>query len=85
MTRKRPTWYVDWRKLWHRECRLLGMMICFGAFDGQHVRMSKELYQQIRRVNRIYARLRIESEVMDQTWCRSMLQMIFRKESESDG
>ena len=86
---QRPVWFVDWRKLWWYECRNLGMMIAgyiedadYRAFDGRRVRMTKELYQQIRRVQRIGKRLNLESEVMDRTWCDSMMRWIFDKSED---
>ena len=83
---QRPVWFVNWRKLWHHECRKLGRMIAGyahdGAFDGRRVRITRDLYRQIRRVQRIGARLNLESEVMDRTWCDSLWRWIFDKSED---
>ena len=72
----RPVWYVDWRELWHYESKVLGWMVAW-RFDGQRIVMDRKLYKQITRCQRIEARLKVESKVMDETWCKSVFEILF--------
>lgn len=74
---KRPVTFKDWRALWHYESKLLGWMVEFD-FDGRRIPMSKDLWKQIHRVKRIKARLDIEREVKDRSWCEALMEAIRR-------
>ena len=79
---KRPVWFTDWRKLYRDECLELGYMLSgyrpgTSCIHGHQIHITKRLYKQIRRVERLRDRLQVESEVKDATWCREMLRAIF--------
>lgn len=71
----RPTTFKQWRSLWHAESRSLGFSVAFN-FDGRRIRMTRDLFQSLRRVRRIRDRLDIEGEVKDASWCDALLEMI---------
>lgn len=83
---ERPIWFTDWRRLWHDANRDLGVSIAGycggGAFDGRRVRITKELYRQIRRVQRLRDRVEVESKVMDRSWCMDLLRVIHDHKKE---
>ncbi len=74
---KRPTTFVEWRALWHEEAKILGWSAAHN-YDPQtgRVRMTRYMHKQIQRVLRIGARLDVELEVMDASFCTAFMQMV---------
>ena len=74
--RKRPVTYKDWRSLWHSEGKCLGWDVLH-CFDGHRVVIDRHLWKIIHRMQRIRARLDLEYDVKDQSWCEAICEMIF--------
>ena len=83
---ERPVMFTDWRRLWQSELQNLGHEIRFQWRWEKRVRMTRELWTILHRLDRIKARLDVEFEVKDETWCMSMLQIIsdYRREQQGD-
>lgn len=77
---KQPIWYKDWRDLWHKECRILGMYLCYDSnFQDNKIKWNKSLWKQLNRVHRIRKRLDIETQVKDSTFWDAMAEMLLRE------
>lgn len=77
---KRPTTFKDWRALWHHARCVVGDWVAFN-FDGHRIVMDRHLWKAIHRARRIRARLDIEREVKDASWCEALLEMVRDHES----
>ena len=77
---KRPVMFTEWRSLYHTESKMLGYVVFWRVKCGARtVGVDREIWKLVDRIRRIRKRLDIESEVKDESWCRSMWQMIFGK------
>lgn len=71
----RPSTFVEWRQVYHRERLILGDLVAM-SFDGRRIRMTRDLWKQIQRHRRVHARMEVESEVKDVTWCMELLKLL---------
>lgn len=81
MSEKQPVWFIEWRELYWKEIRVLGVLVQ-QRFNGRSIRMDRILYHQIRRVNRINRRLDLECDVKDITFCMDFLRMLSDEDTE---
>ena len=78
--RQRPVMYTDWRALYHSECKALGFSLTFTRTPNRVHRFTRYQWERIRRLERIKKRLEVESEVMDKTYVKSLLNFVFSKQ-----
>lgn len=71
----RPVMFTDWRRLFHGECVDLGFELLY-LFDGRRIKMDRWLWKKLHRLNRIKARLDLECEVRDESWCLALMKMV---------
>lgn len=69
----KPVYYKQWRQLWHDESKYLGWDVVH-CFDGRRIVIDRHLWKRLHRLKRIRARLSLESEVMDETFCEALLE-----------
>lgn len=74
---KRPVSYKDWRSLWHSVAKELGWNIFFCWSDNK-VLLNRRSWTLLYRLNRIWKRLQLESEVKDSSWCEAMFELLAR-------
>ena len=72
---KRPITFKDWRALWHYEAKVLGWCI-MSNFDGKKLKITRNTWKQILKLKRIDARLNLENQVMDSSWCDAMIELL---------
>ena len=75
---QRPVSYKDWRRLFHSVGKELGWEILF-CWQKEEPLLNKRSWILLRRLERIWERLKLENEVMDHSWCEAMYETIFKK------
>ena len=79
---KKPVWFTDWKKIYHREAKYLGHD-ALHLFDGHQIKIDRVFWKRLHRLKRLKVRMDLESKVKDRTWRKSLLDIIFTKEDDS--
>lgn len=74
--RLRPVTFKDWRQVWWQELQSLGHDAALDIRDFGTVRMTRKKWIHAQRIERIYRRLQLETEVADETYREAVIEGI---------